>query len=178
MTGISVGDWAEVAGATFTALAAFAALATVIRVERDRHDRQLPDLQIEVVKDLAAQQVRAYVVNYGGPAREVFIAGVVAGHSFAGELGPTTYWRPGESRTVLLGMPIDTTRDAAHVMVEGRDVRKRYVLAATAGGVTRRWPLRKAKKLSTEQVFRRLFPEVVSPLDAQLVRYEVIERAW
>jgi len=175
---ISLGDWAQIASATFTALAAIAALATVVRVERDRRDRQLPDLQVEVVQDLANMQVRAYVVNYGGPAREVTIAGVVGEHGFAGSLGPTTYWRPGESRTVLLGMAVNTEAHVAHVMVEGRDVRKRYLFVATVGGATYRWPLRKAKKLSTEGVFRRLFPEVGSPLNAEPVRYEVAERSW
>ena len=164
---VSVGDWAQVVGATFTALAAFAALATVVRAEHDRRDRQLPDLHIEVVQDLAASQVRAYVVNYGGPAREVTIAGVLGGHGFAGQLGPTTYWRPGESRTVILGMPVDTEATVAHVMVEGRDVRKRYLFAATVGGATYRWPLRQAKKLSRDLVFRLLFPEVGSPLDVR-----------
>ena len=178
MAAISVGDFAEIGSAIFTALAAFAALATVVRAGRDRRDRQLPDLQIEVLQDLEAQQVRAYVVNYGGPAREVTIAGVLGEHGFAGRLGPTTYWRPGESRTVVLGMPVNTEVKLAQVMVEGRDVRKRHLFAATAGGATYRWPLRKAKKLSTELVFRRLFPEVGSPLDAELVRYEVVERAW
>ena len=178
MAAISAGDWAEIAGALFTALAAFAALATVVRAGRDRRDRQLPDLHIEVVQDLAAQQVRTYVVNYGGPAREVSIAGVLGEYGFAGQLGPTSYWRPGESRTVVLGMPVNTTAKLAYVMVEGRDVRKRYLFVATVGGATYRWPLRKAKKLSTELVFHRLFPEVGSPLDATLVRYEVLERAW
>jgi len=168
---ISVGDWAEVAGAVFTAFAAFAALATVVRAKHDRRDRQLPDLHIDVVQDLGAQQVRAHVVNYGGPAREVTVAGVLGQHGFAGHLGPTTYWRPGESRTVVLGMPVDTAAGLAYVMVEGRDVRKRYLSAATVGGATYRWPLRKAKALSTALVFRQLFPEVGSPLDAELVRY-------
>jgi len=66
----------------------------------------------------------------------------------------------------------------AHVFVEGRYVRKRHLFVATVGGATTRWPLRKAKKLSSEDVFRRLFPDEGTPLDAsRLVPYEVMERA-
>lgn len=75
-------------------------------------------------------------------------------------------------------MPVNREVTVAHVMVEGRDVRKRHLFVATVGGATYRWPLRKAKKLSTQLVFRRLFPEAGSPLDMTLVRYDVIERAW
>lgn len=175
---VDTADAAQVGSAVFTALAALAALATVVRAERDRRDRALPDLHVEVVQDLGAGQVRAYVVNYGGPAREVRIYGVLGAIGFGGPIGPTTYWRPGESRTLLLGAPVNSKVDMSYVLVEGRDVRKRYLFVSTVGGAKHRWPLRKAKKLSAEAVFGRLFPEVGSPLNATLVPYDVLERAW
>ena len=175
---LTAAEWAQVAGAVFTALAASAALLTVVRAEHDRRDRALPDLQVEVVQDLGAMQVRAYVVNYGGPAREVKIAGVLGSVGFFGLIGPTSYWKPGESRAILIGTPPDTRAEEVHAFVEARDIRKRYLLVSTAGGATYRWPLRKAKKLSTEDVFAKLFPSIGSPLAATVVRYEVQERTW
>lgn len=179
MLAMEPAEVAQVGSAVFAAIAAFAALATVMRAEHDRRDRALPDLHVEVVQDLGAAQVRAYVVNYGGPAREVRVFGVLGRVGFGGDIGPTSYWRPGESRTVVLGAPPDTGVALAYVFVEGRDVRKRYLFVATVGGATYRWPLRKAKKISSEDIFRRLFPEVGTPLHASnLVPYEVTERAW
>lgn len=118
---VDTADAAQVGSAVFTALAALAALATVVRAERDRRDRALPDLHVEVVQDLGAGQVRAYVVNYGGPAREVRIYGVLGAIGFGGPIGPTTYWRPGESRTLLLGAPVNSEVEISYVLVEGRD---------------------------------------------------------
>ena len=173
-------DWAQVASAVFTAVAALAALVTVLRAEHDRRDRALPSFGVEVIQDVPKGEVRLYVVNYGGPAREVRVAGVLDTFGFTGPLGPTTYWRPGESRTALLSMPLVGSAPDAFVLVEARDVRKRYLLVATVGGATYRWPLRKARKLSLASVFHDLFPESPGPLDASHpnVHMETIERGW
>ena len=176
---MSAADWTQATSAVFTAVAALAALATVIRAERERHDRRIPDLQVEVAQDMAVQQVRAHIVNYGGPARGVKLAGVIGHIGFYGELGPTTYWRAGESRTVLIGMKPDLSIGEANVAVIGRDMRMRYVLATTVGGATKRWSIRRDKPVSDGDVFAHFFHPVTSPLDAPvLVPYEVTERGW
>ncbi len=177
--GLTEAEWAQVAAAVFTALAALAALWTVIRAERDRADRALPAFHMEPLQDIGAGETRLTIVNFGGPAREVRIAGVHGTYGYAGVVGPTAFWRPGETRTVHLGVPTTGVVEDVHAIVIARDVRKRYLLVATAGGATHRWPLRKSKKLSTADVFAQLFPGVPSPPDAKsVVRYETVDRAW
>jgi hypothetical protein len=172
----STAEWAEVLSAVFTAVAAGAAWATVFRFERDRRRSSWPDLHCELVVDMPHQQVRLTVVNYGGPAREVNIYGVAAGFGFMGTLEPSGYWQPGERRTFHVHMP-PALDDEAKVFVEGRDMAKRHLFVATIGGATYRWPLWRARRLSAEREWRKLFPGSPNPLDAQgPMRVEVIER--
>jgi hypothetical protein len=174
---LTSGDIAQVASAFFTELAAFAAFATVYRVERQRWTQTVPDLHIEVLVDMPNQQVRLAVFNYGGPAREVRVLGVIGDFGFMGLVGPTSYWRPGESRRVVLAMP-PIGQDEVQAFVEGRDMGKRQLVVGTVGGATHRWPLRKAKKLSAAKQWNLLFPGTRGPLDVPHtpVAMQTIER--
>lgn len=124
----------------------------------------MPDMHLEVLVDLVAQEVRLVIVNHGGPAREVRVMGVLGDFGWAGIVPPTSYWQPGEERTVVVSMP-PITADTNHAFVEARDLGKRHVLVATTGGATYRWPLRKAKTLSAQKAWERLFPGIPGPLD-------------
>lgn len=64
----------------------------------DRRARGAPALgqpaaefHIEPLVDLGAQQTRLTIANYGGPAREVQIAGVHGAFGYFGLVGPTAY---------------------------------------------------------------------------------------
>lgn len=176
---MTAAEWTQVASTGFAALAALAALLTVLRAEADRRDRALPDLFVDAIDDLKRGEVRLTVVNYGGPAREVYVSGVHGPFGFHGLVGPTAYWRPGESRTIVLAMP-NLVSEETLTMVTGRDVRMRYLFARTVGGSARRWPLRQAKRLSKGDVFAGFFPDSAGPLDVpnSPVDMEVTERAW
>lgn len=177
-SGWGPGDWGQVIGALFTALAAFAALGTVVRVELDRRRQTWPGLQVEVIVDMPKQETRLTVINYGGPAREVRVMGTMGDFGFAGSLAPSTYWQPGERRTFQVAVP-PMRLDKVQIFVEGRDMGKRHLFVTTFGGATYRWPLRKAKKLSAELEWRRLFPGTPGPLDVKHspMNMELIERA-
>jgi hypothetical protein len=162
--GLSTADGAQVASAFFTALTALAAFASVTRVERDRWRAALPELHMEVVLDVPNDEVRLIVVNHGGPAREVRVMGTIGDYGFAGHLAPVTYWRSGESRSFVLAMPLVLNTDVKG-FVEGRDLAKRHLVLATPGGATYRWPLRKAKRLSAEKEWHKLYPGEPGPLD-------------
>ena len=166
----SAADWAQVTSAFFTAVAALAALATVVLLVRDRRRTSWPDLHVEVIVDKPDQEVRLTVVNYGGPAREVRLWGVVGAFGFGGNTEPSTFWQPGERRTFHLHVPPDAMPEESSIFVEGRDMAKRHVFVTTYGGATYRWPLRKATKLSPRKEWERIFPDSPSP------RVEVIER--
>jgi hypothetical protein len=178
LLGATAADWAQFGSAAFTAVAAFAALATVVRAEADRRDRALPDLYVDSVHDLKKGEVRVTVVNYGGPAREVSVAGVEGDFGYAGLVGPTSYWRPGESRTIRLSMPPGQA-DVANAVVVGRDVRMRFVFATTVGGAKERWRVSR-HRVSNEEIFRHFFPAEPSPLQVpgSPIDMETIERAW
>ncbi len=124
----------------------------------------LPELHIEVLAHMPNQEMRLKVINYGGAAREVRVMGVIGSFGFFGLIPPSSYWRSGESRTVVLPMPV-VTDDDVKAFVEGRDMGKRWLLVGTVGGASYRWPLRKAKKLSAERTWHRLFPNTPTPLD-------------
>jgi hypothetical protein len=173
----SAADWGQVLSALFTAIAAFAAWVTVFRFERDRRRSSWPDLHVEYIVDIPGEQVRLTVINYGGPAREVRVFGLVADFGFLGYLEPSTYWQPGERRTFRVHMPPSRT-EKAEVMVEGRDMKKRYVFVATWGGATYRWRQRPWRKLSAQIIWQRLFPDSPIPLDAKHtpMRVELLER--
>lgn len=179
MLGLTTVEWAQLGTAGFTALAAFAALGTVLRAEVDRRDRRLPDFYIEPMHDLRNDEARLTIVNYGGPAREVKVAGVEGEFGYFGVIGPTSYWRPGESRTIKLAMPPGKAEEALTIVM-ARDIRMRYVFARTAGGNSERWSLRKAKKMSAEDTFHHFFPESPGPLDVPKtpVDMETVERGW
>jgi hypothetical protein len=162
--GLSTADWAQVIGAMFTALAALAAFATVFRVERDRWRQTLPDLHMEVVTDIPNSEMRLSVFNHGGPAREVRVMGTIGDYGFVGLTAPTSFWRPGESRTYELRMPLVTDAEVIG-FVEGRDLGKRQLVLGTPGGQIHRWPLRRAKKLSAAKEWQKLYPGKPSPLD-------------
>ena len=172
-------DWTQTASTAFAALAALAAWATVVRSERDRKDRRLPDLHVDLIYDMPNQEVRATVVNYGGPACDVRIGGVEGTFGYYGLIGPTSYWRSGEMRTILIAVP-PGVNDVNHTYVEGRDVKLRYLFAATTGGIQRRWPLRKAKELSPADLFSEFFPGVTHPIDAlhSPILMTTVDRAW
>ena len=122
-------------------MAAGAACAAVLRAERERWRRGLPDVHVGLLADIPDE--------FGS----------------AGYLPPSTYWRPGESRTVVLSMPTPTKSIGSQITVEARDLRKRHVLVTTSGGAGYRWPIRKAKKMSSESTWRELFPGVRTPLE-------------
>lgn len=167
MTGVhaalTTGDWAQVASAFFTVLAALAAFSSVARVERDRWRRTLPDLHLEVLGDQKNQEMRLTIINHGGPAREVRVMGVIRDFGFFGIVPPSSYWRSGESRTVRLAMPV--IDNEVQAFVEGRDMGKQQLVIGTVGGASYRWSLRKAKKLSAREEWSRLFPGAPGPLD-------------
>ena len=177
MLATALGDWAQLAGAAFTAVTAGTALLTVVRAERERRAAKRPELHIEVLQDLGAGQVRATVVNYGGPAREVVFGGTLGEAGFFGPIGPSTYWRSGETRVVLLGMRPDPTEDESRVIVAGWDMAKSHLVAATTGGARESWPLRKAKRTNMAGTFRHFFPTGPGLGDSpRLLRYDTIER--
>jgi hypothetical protein len=165
-SGLSTGDWAQIASAAFTALTALAAYSSVFRVERDRWSRTIPELHIEVLADVPHNEMRMTIVNLGGPAREVRVLGTLGDFGWMNYTPPSTYWRPGETRTYRISMPVLTDQDA-RAFVEARDLGKKHLVVATVGGATYRWPLRKAKKLSPAKEWDRLFPGSPSPLDVQ-----------
>src|SRR5680860_533279 len=63
ITALTTAEWAQLAGTAFTAIAVSAALLTVIRAERDRWDRRLPDFQVEPLRDMVADEARLTIVN-------------------------------------------------------------------------------------------------------------------
>lgn len=178
ISGVAAADWAAVASAAFSAVAAGAACAVVLRAERDRWRRTLPDVHVELLADQQTDQVRLTVVNYGGPAREVRVMGVQGEFGFLGYVPPSTYWRSGESRTVVLSMPTPSKSIDSQIFVEARDMRKRQLFVTTSGGASYRWPLRKAKKMSAATTWDDLFPGVVGPLDVKypMTEMRVLER--
>src|SRR4051812_36658917 len=101
----AAGDWGQILSALFTAVAALAAWASVFRVEHDRRLGTIPDLHVEVLLDVDAQEVRLTVVNHGGPAREVKVMGVIGDFGVYGLFPPSSYWQAGERRTVKVSMP-------------------------------------------------------------------------
>jgi hypothetical protein len=113
------------------------------------------------------------VLNYGGPAREVSVWGVVGAFGFGGYTEPSTYWQPGERRTFRLHVP--PIAGESQIMVVGRDMAKRQLFAATYGGATCRWRIWKLRTLSTGDIWRRLFPETPEARHGPM-RVEVIER--
>jgi hypothetical protein len=174
---MTTADWAQVASALFTALAAGAAFASVFRVERDRWRRTIPEFHIEVLADVPNDEMRMTVVNLAAPAREVRVMGTIGPFGFVHSTPPSTYWRSGESRTYRISMPLMT--DAmVYAFVEGRDLGKRQLAVATVGGATYRSPLRRAKKLSAAKEWQRLFPGQAGPLDVQYtpMAIELVER--
>lgn len=177
---LDVVDYAQLATAAFTAVAALAALFTVIRAERDRWDSRFPEFVVESLRDRTNNEARLTIVNYGGPAREVVIAGVEGEYGYAGLIPPSGHWRPGESRTVRLALPAAYAPEEIHVVVIARDLRKRYTLAATVGGARKRWRLHPWRRMSTERVFRRLFPNQRGPLDVPKtpVHMDLVQRDW
>ncbi|MDA0168394.1 hypothetical protein OJ998_04785 [Solirubrobacter taibaiensis] len=168
-------EWAQVASAFFAAVAAFAAWATVFRASRDRRRASWPDLHVEFLGDLVREEVRLTVVNYGGPAREVRVFGVAGNFGFGGYTEPSTYWQPGERRTFRVHVPVVDGEN--QIMVEGRDMAKRYIFVSTVGGASYRWR-HWTRKRSAETVWRRLFPGIPAPDETGqgLVRVELIER--
>jgi hypothetical protein len=90
---------------------------------------------------------------------------------------PTTYWRPGESRTYRISMPLIMDVET-YAFVEARDLGKRQLVVSTAGGATYRWRLRRAKRLSAQKEWERLFPGRPGPFQVQYtpMAIELIER--
>lgn len=176
-SGVSTSDWALIATAGFTALTALAAFGSVFRVERDRWRRNIPEMHLEILADVPNREMRMTVVNLAAPAREVRVIGTIGDFGWATLTPPTSYWRPGETRTYRIGMPLLTDQEA-RAFVEARDLGKRRLVIATVGGATYRWPLRKAKKLSAAKEWERLFPGCPSPLDVahKPMALELIER--
>ena len=173
---LNTAEWAQVVSAAFTALAALAAWATVFRIGRDRRRSSWPELHVEVVVDVPGKEVRLSVLNLGGAAREVSIWGIVADFGFGGSTEPSTYWQPGERRTFRLHVP-PLAGVEARVFVVGRDMAKRYIFVTTFGGATYRWRWR-FRRLSTEKIWKRLFPGTPNPTEVKHapMRVEVIER--
>ena len=178
---LTTAEWAQVAGALFTAVAALTALLTVIRAERERWDRRVPEFQLEPLRDVDSDEARLTIINYGGQARDVHVAGVEGEFGYYGVIPPTGQWRSGESRTILLAMPAAPIGDLeAKTVVVSRDLRLRYTLATTAGGNTKRWRIRKRTELSAADVFAHFFPNSPGPLDVPKtpVRMELSDRSW
>jgi hypothetical protein len=178
---LTTAEFAQVASTAFAAIATLVALLTVIRAERDRWDRRLPDFQVEPLRDMVADEARLTIVNYGGPAREVQIAGVEGEFGYFGVVPPTGQWRSGESRTIILSMPARPASDVeATTVIIARDLRLRYTIATTAGGNRERWKIGKRTKMSAERVFAHFFPEAPGPLDVPKspVHMELADRAW
>ena len=75
-------------------------------------------------------------------------------------------------------MPL-LTDAVVYAFVEGRDLGKRQVVLSTVGGATYRWPMRRAKKLSAEKEWQRLFAGEAGPLDVPHgpMAIELIERS-
>ena len=117
------------------------------------------------------------VANLGGAAREVRVMETLGEYGWFMPTPPTTYWRPGESRTYRLSMPL-ITNAVSNAFVEGRDLGKKQLVVTTAGGATYRWPLRKAEKLSASKEWERLFPDAPMPLDVPYapIAVELVER--
>lgn len=159
----SPGDWGQILGAVFTAIAALAAWATVASAARDRRRAAWPSLHVELLMDMPNQEVRLTVLNYGGPAREVRVLGTIGDFGIAGFVPPSTYWRPGEWRVLKVSMPIVKV-DEIQLFVEGRDMAKRYVFVTTYGGKSYRWSLKKAEKMSVLDEWKELFPGLPDPL--------------
>jgi hypothetical protein len=90
-------------------------------------------------------------------------------------VGPTGYWRPGESRTIRVSMPVRKSRDVggdAHLVAICRDVRMRFLFAVTSGGASKRWRVatkrgRTPRARSDKHVWRYFFGSAVTPIDAK-----------
>jgi hypothetical protein len=132
------------------------------------------------VHDRPNNEVRATIVNYGGPAREVQLWGLEGPYGYGGLIGPTTYWRPGESRTLRLGMPVGPHAEEQSVVVIGRDVRRRYAFARTNGGAGERWSIRHDEPISDHGIWKHLFGTTPPPIKAPLspIQMDPVERAW
>jgi hypothetical protein len=163
-SGLSAGDWAQIAAAAFTALTALAAFASVYRVERDRWRKGIPDFHIELLADAPNNEMRLTIANLGGPARDARVAGTLGDFGWFTPTPPTAYWRTGEVRTYKVNIPV--VRDCeACAIVEARDLRMKQLVIATVGGAAYRWPLRQAKELSLRKEWEQLFPGTPTPLD-------------
>jgi hypothetical protein len=123
--------------------------------------------------------MRLSVVNYGGPAREVRVLGVIGQFGFLGITPPSSYWKPGESRTYELAIPL-LADETIFAFVEARDMAKKQLVLSTVGGAIYRWPLRKAKKLSAAKEWRQIFPESPGPLDVPYTPMQIrlLEREY
>lgn len=162
---LSATDWAQIGSAFFTALTALAAFGTILISVRSRQNESFPRLAIDSVVDLDGNQVRIEVTNFGGHAREVRLFLEFDGYGFAGALPNSTTWKRGETRRYLVSMPLPRTR-TIHAVVEGRDLRKRYLFAETAGANRKRWPQRRAKTMNAKDVWNEFFPGVPFPTDS------------
>jgi hypothetical protein len=134
-------------------------------------------MHLELLADAVNDEMRMTVANLGGPAREVRVIGTIGQFGWVHNTPPTTYWRPGESRTYRISMPLITDVEA-QAFVEARDLGKKQLVIATVGGASYRWPLRKAEKLSLADEWERLFPNNPRPdaLQYPQMAIELVER--
>lgn len=166
---MDINETSLVATAAFTAMAALASLATVLRIEADRRRERRPDFHVELLHDRRAEanEVRLTVTNEGGPAVDVQILGVDEQFGLYGVLPPTGYWRRGEQRVFTVSMPVRSTPAEIEAMVVARDPGRRSLFAATLGGRHYRWTIarRPWRKASNAWVWHRVFGDSLGPLD-------------
>jgi hypothetical protein len=103
---VSATDLATLVTAGFAAVAAIASWASVLQTRRERVAAQTPDVHIEVVQAIGANQrnVRVELVNAGGLAKAVKFAVLVDNQLATGHPPPIPTFKPGESRIIETGI--------------------------------------------------------------------------
>src|SRR4051794_3582198 len=109
---MSAGDWAQVAGALFTAVAALAALATVRQGHRMMRAAVEPDVHIQVLQNVGDDRTEMVIANTGGGTTKGTAYLMVAGGKRAiGWLGDG-FLAPGDKVVVLPELPCDQKAEA------------------------------------------------------------------
>lgn len=156
-------DYFQLGAAVFTALAAFAAWATVAQAARDRRNSQRPVLHMELVTRLPSGDTFVNVFNEGGTAKLVRFIVLGEGVMCLGNVPPTAVLRRGEHRQIKLGLK--SMDDEPIAMVVGIDLNNRFVYARISNGTEHRWrvhrrfPWGKQPTRNMDDMLRSFFPD-------------------
>lgn len=165
---LATADWATIATAGFTAVAAGAAWATVASESRRERRHRLPWLVVVALRTPATHFDGLSVTNAGGgPAIAPVFFGVDAGVSYGGTVGPGVL-QPGENK-LTHATPVSGFRDdlaRCVVMCRARDGRVHWWTTDDRYGSARVGRFRRFRKWPTiGQVFAHAYPTVRVPDD-------------